>query len=151
MTVSRARSTLWTCSSSMRVSPWTSCCSSPHRAPAPPWVAAHQMSDNFVKRKCLDGYEFVESTAPEYDQTSGVAIYWRDTVGKLDFVRILIFSSERSSRNGNVCPSVHPSVCPRHSSQELFFFISLALWCKLRSSKRNLIIEQASSSPWVSI
>lgn len=30
--------------------------------------------------KYLDGYQFVESIAPEYDQTSGVAIYWRDLV-----------------------------------------------------------------------
>ena len=30
-----------------------------------------------------DGYEFVESQAPEYDKTAGLAIYWRDLV---DFV-----------------------------------------------------------------
>ena len=33
----------------------------------------------------LDGYEFVESIAPEYDQTSGVAIYWRDMVSEFNF------------------------------------------------------------------
>ena len=28
----------------------------------------------------MDGYEVIESVAPEYDQTAGVAIYWRDLV-----------------------------------------------------------------------
>ena len=32
-----------------------------------------------------DGYEFVESQAPEYDKTAGIAIYWRDLV---DFVNL---------------------------------------------------------------
>ena len=37
-----------------------------------------------------DGYEFVESQAPEYDKTAGIAIYWRDLV---DFVNLFDYIS----------------------------------------------------------
>ena len=37
-----------------------------------------------------DGYEFVESQAPEYDKTAGLAIYWRDLVDFLNLFDYII-------------------------------------------------------------
>ena len=34
----------------------------------------------FLNIFSTDGYEFVESPAPEYDPTAGVAVYWRQLV-----------------------------------------------------------------------
>ena len=50
-----------------------------------------------------DGYEFVESQAPEYDKTAGIAIYWRDLVDFVNNYFIIIVYKDNIADSQRKC------------------------------------------------